>query len=154
MKTLYLILYLGVFSAALCPGRPPIPMQASITAVSDPIPRTQKNLFFALSCMTMILTSSSIPTTAADFSTRGERMFQANCSSCHAGGKNAIAKTRTLEKEALEKFLFLKSEEDISDFVKNSDVHRGALVFAGRMSDEEYKDVARFVFDQAMEGKW
>ena len=55
---------------------------------------------------------------------------------------------------SLEKFLFLKSEEDISDFVKNSDVHRGALVFAGRMSDEEYKDVARFVFDQAMEGKW
>ena len=91
--------------------------------------------------------------TAAD-GIKGEALFRANCSSCHKGGSNAIAKERTLNKEALEKFLGLESKDDISNFVRNSNVHRGALVFSGRMTADDYDDVAAYIYSQAVDGKW
>lgn len=85
----------------------------------------------------------------------GEELFRQFCSSCHVGGTNAISKERNLQKEALEKFIGLTEEEDsIVKFVKNSNIHRGALAFTGRLSDQDFKDVARYVYVQAMESKW
>ena len=85
----------------------------------------------------------------------GEELFRQFCTSCHVGGTNAISRERNLQKEALEKFVGLTEEEDsIVKFVKNSNIHRGALAFTGRLSDQDFKDVARYVYIQAMESKW
>ena len=85
----------------------------------------------------------------------GQEIFRHFCSSCHAGGTNAISRERDLHKEALEKFIGLSEEEDsIIAFVKNSNVHRGALAFTGRLSDQDLKDVCRFVYIQSIENKW
>jgi len=100
-----------------------------------------------------ILSTAPLAANAADVA-KGEAVFQTTCIVCHKGGTNAIAKERTLEKDALEKFIGLESEANISSFVKDSNVHRGALAFSARLSDEDYKDVAAFVYNQAMENKW
>jgi cytochrome c6 len=87
---------------------------------------------------------------------KGQAIFQSTCAACHKGGSNVIAKERTLTKEALTKFLgpLEGGPEDISTFVQNSNVHRGALVFSGRLTAEDYSNVAAYVYDQAMENKW
>lgn len=85
---------------------------------------------------------------------KGEALFQQTCSSCHPGGTNVISKERNLQKEALEQFIGLKDEESIANFVKNSNVHRGALAFTDKLSDEDFKDIASFVYNQAIEDKW
>ena len=35
----------------------------------------------------------------------GEKIFNANCAACHAGGQNSVVPDHTLEKSAIEKFL-------------------------------------------------
>ncbi len=85
----------------------------------------------------------------------GETLFQQTCSSCHPGGANVMSKERNLQKEALDKFIGLTQEENgIMNFVKDSNFHRGALAFTGRLSDQDFKDVASYVYKQAMEDKW
>lgn len=85
----------------------------------------------------------------------GETLFQQTCSSCHPGGANVISKERNLQKEALDKFIGLSQEENgIMNFVKDSNFHRGALAFTGRLSNQDFKDVASYVYKQAMEDKW
>lgn len=87
--------------------------------------------------------------------THGEELFRQFCASCHPGGTNVIARERDLHKEALEKIIGLAEEEDgIIKFVKNSNIHRGALAFTGRLSDQDFKDVGRYVYIQAMEKEW
>jgi len=86
---------------------------------------------------------------------RGESLFQQNCSSCHPQGNNVIVKERTLKKEALEKFIFLKDDENtIVNFVKDDNFHRGALAFGSKLNKQDFADVASFVYEQAMEEKW
>ena len=140
-------LYLCVFSSALSIPRPKTGFSQKESVHSK--------VAVVASTMAVIMATLPLPANAAVGSvTKGEQIFQANCASCHSEGKNVIAKTRTLEKEALEEFLRVKSADDISTFVRSSDVHRGALLFAARMNDQDYSDVATFVYDQAMEGKW
>ncbi len=85
---------------------------------------------------------------------RGESLFQQTCSSCHPQGNNVIAKERNLKKEALKNFIFLENEDTIANFVKDNNFHRGALTFAGKLSKQDFADVASFVYEQAMEDKW
>lgn len=97
---------------------------------------------------------SSFYANAAEL-TKGQAIFDNTCAGCHKGGTNIIAKERTLTEEALKKFLgSVESPDDISNFVRNSSVHRGALVFSGRLTEEDYANVAAYVYDQAMEKKW
>ncbi len=85
----------------------------------------------------------------------GEELFSQNCSSCHPGGTNVISRERNLQKEALDKFIGLSDEEEgIISFVKNSNIHRGALAFTNKLSDQDFEDVGRFVYIQSMENKW
>eukprot|EP01083_Nonionella_stella_P042199 114133_1 len=149
MKVLLLFPFLCALSSALCTTSP---SQSSKNTAFFPKSYLAKT-FGVLSISSCILASSSLPANAADY-TKGEDIFQANCSMCHAGGKNVIVKSRTLEKDALEKIFDLSKPDEISNFVKTSDVHRGALVFAGRMTDKDYTDVANYVINQAMEEKW
>merc|ERR1719245_2766469 len=48
--------------------------------------------------------SAAAPALAGDMAA-GEQIFNANCAACHAGGQNVIMPEKTLEKEALDKYL-------------------------------------------------
>jgi len=49
---------------------------------------------------------------------RGSTLFQANCSGCHGGGMNFIKEKKTLQKQALEKYLGGTDAIKIQDFVQ------------------------------------
>lgn len=89
---------------------------------------------------------------AADIE-NGSSVFAGNCAACHAGGNNVIENSKTLRKEALEQYLAggLKPESIVTQVTmgKNS-----MPAFGGRLDEEEIKDVAAYVYDQATGAKW
>ena len=81
----------------------------------------------------------------------GERVFSANCAACHAGGWNVIAPDKTLDKQALSDNLML-STPAIERQVTNG---KNAMpAFGGRLSDDEIKNVADYVLQQAESRSW
>jgi len=98
-------------------------------------------------------------TVAADV-VRGQKIFESNCAACHAGGGNAFAKDKTLYRSALERYLRVagESEQDdverVRNFVQDGLLHRGAMLFDGRLTDAEYVDVSGYVVNQALGAKW
>jgi cytochrome c6 len=88
------------------------------------------------------------PSWAADAS-KGAKVFNANCASCHAGGNNLVNATKTLKKDALEKYDMYSLEA-----VKNQIINgKNAMpAFGGRLSDEQIEDVATYVLSQADQG--
>jgi len=104
-----------------------------------------------------ILTTVPFSANAADIS-QGKVVFEQSCAGCHKGGGNAMAKEKTLTQDAIQNFLGYDgetaSETDISRFVKDSNVHRGALAFSARLTDADYANVAAYIYDQAMLDKW
>ena len=81
----------------------------------------------------------------------GEQIFNANCGACHAGGQNVIMPEKTLEKEALDKYLAGgRSEASIITQVTNG---KNAMpAFGGRLSDEYIANVATYVIASADAG--
>lgn len=156
--------FLLFFNFCICASR----ALSLVRSCVEMLPTLEKHIHLKLtkkaiastSAATMVFACILAPSDAAakanlnSATSRGQRIFEQSCSTCHVGGQNAIAKKRTLEKEALVKFIFMEDETDISTFVRNSDVHRGALAFSGRLTDEDYNDIAKFVFEQAMNDKW
>ena len=59
---------------------------------------------------------------------------------------------KTLQKDALEKFVGL-DEEKVETFFKGSFVHK-VIVGDKKLSDEDITDVVTFVVDQATNEKW
>jgi cytochrome c6 len=89
---------------------------------------------------------------AADIAA-GSRLFEATCTSCHAGGQNLIAKEKTLDKETLERYVSA-DPNDIQQYMRYSFLHRGAHLFDGNLSEEDFENVVAYVLDQALENKW
>jgi len=83
----------------------------------------------------------------------GAQVFAGNCAACHAGGNNVIQNEKTLRKDALTSYLAGGfSEGSIVTQVTNG---KNAMpAFGGRLDDDEIKDVAAYVYDQANGGKW
>lgn len=90
------------------------------------------------------------PAMAADAGA-GEKIFDANCAACHAGGQNVIMPEKTLEKEALDQYLAGgRSEKSVRTQVTNG---KNAMpAFGGRLSDEDIENVAAFVIKTSEEG--
>ncbi|CAJ1328701.1 unnamed protein product [Effrenium voratum] len=79
----------------------------------------------------------------------GERVFNANCAACHAGGWNAIMPQRSLRKDALESYPMIRQ----SDIVYQVTNGKNAMpAFGGRLSDDDIADVADYVLQQANSG--
>ncbi|MGL5083115.1 MAG: c-type cytochrome [Microcoleaceae cyanobacterium] len=83
----------------------------------------------------------------------GARVFSANCTACHMGGRNVIVASKTLQKSALQKYL--------KDFAENAElaityqITNGRNVmpaFKGRLSPKQIDDVAAYVTQQAEVG--
>ncbi|VEU41836.1 unnamed protein product [Pseudo-nitzschia multistriata] len=81
----------------------------------------------------------------------GETVFNANCAACHAGGQNVIMPDKTLEKEALEKYLAGgRNEAAVRTQVTNG---KNAMpAFGGRLDDDQIADVAAYVIATSEEG--
>lgn len=79
----------------------------------------------------------------------GENVFQANCTACHAGGKNQIIPEKTLEKNILENN-GMNSVKAIVTQVTNG---KNAMpAFGGRLSSEDIENVANYVLAQSDKG--
>jgi cytochrome c6 len=85
---------------------------------------------------------------AADLA-NGAKIFNANCSACHIGGSNVIIASKTLKKDALEKYE-MHSLEAIKTQVRKG---RNAMpAFSGRLDENQIEDVAAFVLGQSEKG--
>lgn len=94
----------------------------------------------------LIVYSSSA--NAADIQ-NGAKIFNANCSACHMGGNNVIISSKTLKKEALEKYDMF-SLEAIKKQVTNG---KNAMPsFRSRLNEMQIEDVAAFVLNQSQKG--
>jgi cytochrome c6 len=108
-----------------------------------------KKLFLAL-CLSIAL-FTLLPTLsvhALDIS-NGAKIFTANCSACHLGGNNVIIASKTLKKEALEKYA-MNSLDAIRTQVTNG---KNAMPsFKSRLNETQVEDVAAYVLGQAAKG--
>lgn len=81
--------------------------------------------------------------------TNGEKIFQLNCSACHAGGVNAIVAEKTLKKDILEK----NGMDDNDAIIYQVTNGKNAMpAFGGRLNDKDIEDVAFFVLKQSENG--
>ena len=62
----------------------------------------QNNMAKVAAASAALLVAS--PAFAGDFDA-GEKVFNANCAACHAGGQNSVVADHTLEKAAIEKVI-------------------------------------------------
>jgi cytochrome c6 len=134
----------------------PVKTIAAFTVKLDQKPCFQSHGHALLKITTVAATLIAATGTAnaADIAA-GQKIFDQSCASCHAGGNNAIAKQRTLKQEALNEYLLNpQSGSDIVKFIKDSNVHRGALAFSAKLDDAAYENVGQYVFTQAMQNKW
>merc|ERR1719343_872288 len=81
----------------------------------------------------------------------GEKIFDANCAACHAGGQNVIMPEKTLEKDALESYLAGgRNEAAVRTQVTNG---KNAMpAFGGRLSEEDIANVASYVIKTSESG--
>ena len=114
---------------------------------SSPLSCHSKKMKFAIVGGSLLLSSPSL----AQDTNAGEKIFNANCAACHAGGKNAIVSDHTLEKEAIEKYLTGGfNEKAIMYQITNG---KNAMpAFSGHLSDLEISNVAAYVLKTAEEG--
>lgn len=79
----------------------------------------------------------------------GGAVFNANCASCHAGGRNLVQANKSLSKADLEKY-GMNSIEAIVTQVTNG---KNAMpAFKGRLKDTQIQDVAAYVLSKAEAG--
>jgi len=84
---------------------------------------------------------------------KGAKIFEGNCAACHVGGMNAIQPEKTLEKDAL--IQYLDGGLEPASIVKQVTGGKNAMpAFGERLSDEDIKNVAEYVYDQATNDKW
>jgi cytochrome c6 len=79
----------------------------------------------------------------------GAKLFNANCSACHMGGNNVIISSKTLKKEALEKY-----NMSSLDAIKTQVIHgKNAMPsFRSRLNDDQIEDIAGYVLAQSQKG--
>ena len=107
-----------------------------------------KLLSIFLVFITAIVFAFPSPALAGDAAS-GKKIFSANCAACHAGGNNVVNATKTLKKEALEKYS-MNSLDAIVNQVTNG---KNAMpAFIGRLTDAQIEDVATYVLSQAENG--
>lgn len=80
---------------------------------------------------------------------QGNDVFNKNCASCHAGGKNVMNPDKALTSESLEKN-GVNSLEAIKKLVSEGKAPMPG--FASSLSKEEIESVSAYVLDQAKKG--
>lgn len=103
-----------------------------------------------ISIVALTLISFSGSALAAD-AEKGKEVFDANCSGCHSGGKNAMAAGKSLSKEDLEANK-RNSAAAIIDVVTNGATPMPAFGKMGTMNAIDIENVAAYVLKKADAG--
>lgn len=108
-----------------------------------------RKLLLAALTILAITTLLLSPSAWAEDLANGAKVFEANCAACHMGGRNVVNASKTLRKDALEKY-GMASVDAIQNQVTNG---KNAMpAFRGRLSDKQIGDVAAYVLDRAEKG--
>ncbi len=90
--------------------------------------------------------------TAADLAA-GKVVFNNNCAACHGGGGNSVIADRTLQKEAIEKYL--EGGFKVEAIIYQVENGKGAMpAWVGRLDEEEIVNVANYVYSVASKNGW
>lgn len=100
-------------------------------------------------CLTIwFIISVIFPASASEIAS-GAKLFNANCSACHMGGNNVIISSKTLKKEALDKY-GMASLDAIKHQITNG---KNAMPsFRSRLKDDQIEDIANYVMIQSQQG--
>lgn len=109
----------------------------------------------------LLLTTSTSPSSAIDLD-NAEKLFNANCAYCHAGGGNVVpfSSSKTLESKALSENGY-KTEESIVQLLVNgkgmmprfsSFISPKGNVMPAKLDEQQMNDVAKYVFLKAEKG--
>lgn len=141
----------------------PCVLALSLNPHLSPSSTTRINGAFGTSCANKMATAFLVaaiifPETApaADI-VRGAAIFNGNCASCHVGGGNVINEQKTLQKQALDKFVGGTDPDILENFVKTSMRHKNLIFFnlpGGKLTEQDYVDVTTYIADQATGDKW
>lgn len=113
-----------------------------------------RNAALVVVALTLTLATITPPNANAADVIEGKKLFEANCAACHAGGQNTIVKDKDLQKDTLQKNFGMDAAA-IKAYVKDGNVHKGALMFGGTMkSSGDFDDVVAYVLDQASQSNW
>ncbi len=83
----------------------------------------------------------------------GEKIFKANCTSCHIGGANILIESKTLKKEALSKYLENYDSNPIQVISNQIYAGKGAMPsFKDKLTQEEILAVAAYIFQKSEQG--
>ncbi|HLO88723.1 MAG TPA: c-type cytochrome [Nostocaceae cyanobacterium] len=105
-----------------------------------------------LLAIALFLFTFTHPALAAEKSL-GNKIFTANCASCHVGGSNILIEQKTLKKEALAKYLEGYELDPIAAIINQVKNGKSAMpAFKDKLSPEEIVEVAAFVFQKAEQG--
>lgn len=98
-----------------------------------------------------IASSVGVTPAAAGDKIAGQQVFNANCATCHPGGKNIIKREKTLEKEALDEYLTGgRNEGAVSMLVTNG---KNAMpAFGRRLDEDQVQNVATYVIATSENG--
>lgn len=108
-------------------------------------------LLILLAIATLKLTFPS-PVLAAEISS-GAKIFQNNCSACHIGGGNILVSQKTLQKEALSKYLSNYNDDAIQAIIHQVENGKNAMpAFKNKLSEQEILEVAAYVFQKSEQG--
>jgi len=90
----------------------------------------------------------ALPAQAADV-VNGAKIFNANCSACHLGVNNVIIASKTLKKEALERYGMDSLESIITQVTRGKS---SMPSFRSRLNPAQIEDVATYVLKQSEQG--
>lgn len=79
----------------------------------------------------------------------GAKVFSANCAACHAGGRNVVDASKTLQKADLEKYGMASLEAITTQVTQGKNAMPS---FSGRLTAAQIENVAAYVLDQAEKG--
>lgn len=83
----------------------------------------------------------------------GSKIFSANCASCHVGGGNILLTQKTLEKEALLKYLENYDINPVQAIIYQLQNGKNAMpAYKDKLSEQEILEVATYVFQKAEQG--
>jgi len=110
------------------------------------IPSLRKLLFSFVLAVLLVLNPAIAN---AENLVSGAKIFNANCSACHLRGNNVIITSKTLKKDALEKY-GMYSLEAIRKQVTNG--KNSMPSFKSRLNADQIEDVAAYVLNQSAKG--
>ena len=103
-----------------------------------------------ISLVALTLISFASSTMAAD-AEKGKEIFRKNCTTCHSGGKNVMAASKSLSKEDLETNK-MNSAAAIIELVTNGKPPMPAFGKLGTINAADIENVAAYVLKKADAG--